>query len=103
MPACLCNQLNHKIDTQNFENHTDEVKGTFIHEYCHFLQDVSTTYGYSNFIFFIQDFLYKIRREKVESDKKILEYNRDFYSLHYGDNEIEDDIILISKVKVVED
>ena len=103
LPAFLCIQLNDKIDTQNFENHTDEVKGTFIHEYCHFLQDVSTTYGYSNFICFIQEFLYKIRREKVESDKKILEYNRDFHNLHYGDNEIEDDMFLISKVEVVED
>ena len=30
------------IDFQNFENNHDELKGTFIHEYCHYLQDVST-------------------------------------------------------------
>lgn len=102
-PAFLCIQLNDRIDTQNFESQSDEEKGTFIHEYCHFLQDVSTTYGYLNFIRFIQDFLYKVRKEKTESDKKILEYNRDFHNLHYGDDEIDDDIFLISKVEVVED
>lgn len=102
-PAFFCIQLNDGIDTQNFEKHHDEVKGTFIHEYCHYLQDVSTTYGYSNFICFVQDFLYKIRQEKVDSDKRILEYNRDFHNLHYGDDEIDDVMFLINKVEVVED
>ena len=33
------------IDFQNFEDNPPEVKGTFIHEYCHYLQDVSTTFA----------------------------------------------------------
>ena len=64
LPAFLFIQLNDRIDFQNFESHSDEVKGTFIHEYCHFLQDVSTTYGYTNFLCYMQEFLYKIRKEK---------------------------------------
>lgn len=36
LPAFLCIQLNDRIDFQNFESHSDEVKGTFTHEYCHF-------------------------------------------------------------------
>lgn len=32
MPAFLYIQLNENIDFLNFENHPDEVKGTFIHE-----------------------------------------------------------------------
>ena len=64
LPAFLYIQLNESIDFQNFESHADEVKGTFIHEYCHFLQDVSTTYGYTNFLCYMQEFLYKIRKEK---------------------------------------
>ena len=59
LPAFLYIQLNENIDFQNFENQPDEVKGTFMHEYCHFLQDVSTTYGYTNFLSYIQGFLYK--------------------------------------------
>lgn len=103
LPAFLYIWLNDSIDFQNFENHSDEVKGTFIHEYCHFLQDVSTTYGYSNFLCLIQEFLYKVRKEKTESDKDIIEYNRDFHGLHRGDKEIEFDIFFINRIEVRKD
>ena len=35
LPAFLYIQLNENIDFQNFENHSDEVKGTFIHPVHH--------------------------------------------------------------------
>ena len=103
LPAFLCIQLNDSIDFQNFESHSDEVKGTFIHEYCHFLQDVSTTYGYSNFLRFIQELLYKVSEEKLISDKEILQYNRDLHTLRFGDETINEDMFLISKVEIKED
>lgn len=74
LPAFLYIQLNENIDFQNFENHSDEVKGTFIHEYCHFLQDVSTTYGYTNFLCYIQEFLYKIGKVKDSEDCEVLQH-----------------------------
>lgn len=103
MPAFLYIQLNENIDFQNFENHPDEVKGTFIHEYCHFLQDVSTTYGYINFSYFIQEFLYKIRKEKDAEDKEILQHNKDFFNLYEGDRDISDDVFLISMIEIIEE
>lgn len=103
LPAFLYIQLNDSIDFQDFENHPDEVKGTFMHEYCHFLQDVSTTYGYMNFLRFMQEFSYKIRKEKNSDDKEILQRNKDFFNLYEGDRDISDDIFLINKVEIIED
>lgn len=103
LPAFLYIQLNENIDFQNFENHPDEVKGTFMHEYCHFLQDVSTTYGYVNFLCLIQEFLYKIGKVKDSEDCEVLQHNKDFFSLYIGDREISDDMFLINKIEFVED
>lgn len=103
LPAFLYIQFNENIDFQNFENHPDEVKGTFMHEYCHFLQDVSTTYGYINFVCYMQEFLYKIRKEKDAEDKEILQHNKDFFNLYEGDRDISDDVFLISKIGIIEE
>lgn len=103
LPAFLYIELDQSIDFQNFENHPDEVKGTFIHEYCHFVQDVSTTYGYSNFVCYMQDFLYKIREDKNSYDKDILVYNRDFNNFYNGDTEIKEDMFFINELEIVKD
>lgn len=103
LPAFLYIELDQSIDFQNFENHPDEVKGTFIHEYCHFVQDVSTTYGYSNFVCYMQDFLYKIREDKNSYDKDILVYNRDFNNFYNGDTEIKEDMFFINEIEIVKD
>lgn len=103
LPAFLYIELDQSIDFQNFENHPDEVKGTFIHEYCHFVQDVSTTYGYSNFLCYMQDFLYKIREDKNSYDKDILVYNRDFNNFYNGDTEIKEDMFFINELEIVKD
>lgn len=55
IPAFALIEIEDIIDFQNFENNHDELKGTFIHEYCHYLQDVSTTYGFINFIYSLQE------------------------------------------------
>lgn len=103
LPAFLYIELDQSIDFQNFENHPDEIKGTFIHEYCHFVQDVSTTYGYSNFVSYMHYFLYKIREDKNTGDKEVLDYNRDFNIFYNGDTEIKEDIFLISELEIVND
>lgn len=103
LPAFLYIELDQSIDFQNFENHPDEVKGTFIHEYCHFIQDVSTTYGYSNFVCYMQDFLYKIREDKNSCDRDILDYNRDFNDFYNGDTEIKEEPFFISEIEIVKD
>lgn len=103
VPAFLYIEIDQSIDFQNFENHPDGIKGTFAHEYCHFVQDVSTTYGYSNFVCYMQDFLYKIREDKNSFDKDIVGYNRDFNTFYNGDTEIKEDPFLISEIEIVKD
>ena len=103
LPAFFYIELDCNIDFQDFENHPDEEKGTFIHEYCHFLQDVSTTYGYSNFLCYMQGFLYKIQREKDPHDKEILDYNSDHNIFYRGDSYIKENMFFINEIEIVED
>lgn len=103
LPAFLYIELDQSIDFQDFENNPDELKGTFIHEYCHFVQDVSTTYGYSNFESYMRYFLYKISGDKNFYDKEILNHNTDFNILYKGDTNIREDIFLISELEIVND
>lgn len=110
MPAFLIIELSKSIDIDNFENNPDELKGTFIHEYCHYLQNVSTTYGYFNFSCYMRDFLYRISDEKDTIEKEVRDYYKDFNNLYRGDTKLdrsdtkkEDDIFLIGGIKVVGD
>ena len=50
IPSFMYINISEHIDMQEFEENSSEIKGTFIHEYCHYLQDISTTYGYNKFI-----------------------------------------------------
>ncbi len=91
-------QLDENIDFQDFEKHSAEVKGTFIHEYCHFLQDVSTTYGYSNFLMYMQKFFCKIGKD---IDKERLLRNKDLQNIYCGDTEIEDAMCIIRQIEIM--
>ena len=87
LPAFLYISIDEDIDFNNFEGNPDEVKGTFIHEYCHYLQDVSTTFGYLNCF---QHYLRKITINVDDSEtERILFHNYRFSNLHCGDDEIE--------------
>ncbi len=66
----------------DFEKNPPEVKGTFIHEYCHYLQDVSTTFGFINAIYVLQE-LIKNTSEEDKDQEEILTTNRRNYSLCY--------------------
>lgn len=90
LPAFLYISIDEDIDFNNFEGSPDEIKGTFIHEYCHYLQDVSTTFGYLNFLNGFQDFLSKIYINSDDSEtEQILYHNYRFSNLYRGDDEIE--------------
>lgn len=101
--AFFCIRINGIIDFSNFENNPLELKGTFIHEYCHFLQDVSTTYGYTNFIRYIQEFLFKIGKVKDSRDREVMEGNKDYYSLLKGDTHIKDLMFNINDIYIEKD
>ena len=100
LPAFAIITVNASINFQDFESNDDETKGTFIHEYCHYLQDVSTTYGYINFIYSLQELLIKLGMSEASIQEKM--YNRDFYGLYYGDTNIEDETFLINNIEIKE-
>ena len=107
LPAFLYINIDEDIDFNNFKGCPDEVKGTFIHEYCHYLQDVSTTFGYMNFLNGFQDFLSKIYIKDEDSEtEQILYHNNCFNCMHHGDSDIEGyrgNIVAINKVCFIED
>ena len=90
------------IDFQNFESNTAEIKGTFIHEYCHYIQDVSTTYGYTNAIYVLQELIKKTSRED-KALEDILKSNRRCYSLCNGDKDVDATIWYINSIKIQTD
>ena len=99
-PAFFYINVGEYIDFNRFEENTVETKGTFIHEYCHFLQDVTTTHGYYNFIYYIQELINRLFPESYENEKRLLELNSIFYAIHNGDIELEDSIIFINDVNI---
>lgn len=73
LPSLLRIELNIDFDygKNNWNNNNDYQKSTFVHEYIHYLQDISTTYGLLNFNFLmgtIQGCMNKIADSK---DKEI--------------------------------
>lgn len=99
IPAFALIEIEDIIDFQNFENNHDELKGTFIHEYCHYLQDVSTTCGFINFIYGLQELFLKLGMV-INLHRKDIQYNRDILGLLRGDDEIENDIFYINKIEI---
>ena len=98
--AFLFIYINNSIDFQNFEKSSSEDKGTFIHEYCHYLQDVSTTYGYMNFVYLMQDMLFKISKEKDVDDKEVIDENQAYNEFYKGDYEVTDTINWINEIQI---
>lgn len=99
MPAFALIQIEDNIDFQNFEDNHEELKGTFIHEYCHYLQDVSTTCGFINFVYSLQELLIKLGMY-TNFSKKDIQYNRDIFGLLRGDDKIKNDIFYINKIEI---
>ena len=99
IPAFALIEIEDIIDFQNFENNHDELKGTFIHGYCHYLQDVSTTCGFINFIYGLQELFLKLGMV-INLHRKDIQYNRDILGLLRGDDEIENDIFYINKIEI---
>lgn len=70
MPAFFCMELNIPFDFKRLEKNNDFQMSTFIHEYIHYIQDITTTYGYMNLshsVNMIQAFLHKsgISKERL--------------------------------------
>lgn len=99
MPSFFYIYTKDYIDFGDFEKNPPEVKGTFIHEYCHYLQDVSTTFGFINAIYVLQE-LIKNTSEEDKDQEEILTTNRRNYSLCYGDRNVDDTIFHINSVKI---
>lgn len=70
-PSYMLMKIDTSINFDNFEGNRDEQKGTFMHEYCHFIQDVSTTYGYMTYICNLQELLIKLHLIDFEDDSVI--------------------------------
>ena len=47
----------------------------FSYEYCHYLQDVSTTYGVINFKFILQELMYKTYKDITDVETQLLKAN----------------------------
>ena len=94
-----------EIDFQDFESNNEEDKGTFIHEYCHYLQDVTTTFGAYSFIYYIQRLLAKLKQEYKQDvyQNNILTYNEDYYSLFEGDFRLEGKVSFIQDISIKKD
>ena len=101
IPSFMYINISEHIDMQEFEENSSEIKGTFIHEYCHYLQDISTTYGYNKFICVFQDLLYGLFPNQYEQQKKELQWNKDFLSLHTGTEKLNEIIICINSVQII--
>ncbi len=97
-PAFLYIYVDEKIDFDEFEGNEEEKKGTFIHEYCHFLQDVTTTYGINNAIIFFQELCRIIIPELNGND--IVIHNKDYWGLCNGDKDIKEKVFFINKIKI---
>lgn len=101
IPSFMYINISEHIDMQEFEENSSEIKGTFIHEYCHYLQDISTTYGYNKFICVFQDLLYGLFPNQYEQQNKELQWNKDFLSLHTGTEKLNEIIICINSVQII--
>ncbi len=101
-PSYMLMKMDSSINFDNFERNRDEQKGTFMHEYCHFIQDVSTTYGYMTYVCNLQELLIKLQCIDVKDDT-LIQKNRDFYTFFRGYDEIKDNIIFVNAVNIQED
>lgn len=101
-PSYMLMKIDSSINFDNFEGNRDEQKGTFIHEYCHFIQDVSTTYGYMTYIYNLQELLLKLNLIEVGEDNEV-QQNRDYYTFFRGYDSIRDSLVVINKISIQED
>ncbi|MCM1096889.1 MAG: hypothetical protein NC427_02365 [Ruminococcus flavefaciens] len=101
-PSYMLMKIDSSIDFDNFEGNKDEQKGTFMHEYCHFIQDISTTYGYMTYIYNLQELLLKLHLIDV-SGSGAVQLNRDFYTFFRGYDSVKDSLVFINKIRIQED
>lgn len=103
LPAFMLIHIDDNIDFQNFKAHSAEIKGTFMHEYCHYLQDVSTTYGFVNFRCIMRELMLKTFDNRTSEERNELNSNRSIFGLCKGDKNVEDTIFCINKITIEED
>ena len=101
-PSYMLIKIDSTMDFDNFEDNRDELKGTFMHEYCHFIQDVSTTYGYMAYTYNLQELLLKLNLIEARADNEV-QQNRDYYTFFRGYDSIRDSVVVISKISIQED
>lgn len=101
-PSYMLMKMDSSLNFDNFEGNRDEQKGTFMHEYCHFIQDVSTTYGYMTYNYNLQELLLKLNLIEVGEDNEV-QQNRDYYTFFRGCDSISDSLVVINKISIEED
>lgn len=101
-PSYMLMKMDSSINFDNFEGNRDEQKGTFMHEYCHFIQDVSTTYGYMTYNYNLQELLLKLNLIEVGEGNEV-QQNRDYYTFFRGYDSISDSLVVINKISIEED
>lgn len=76
-------EIEDELIIDEFENNSRELKGTFIHEYTHFLQGITTLYGFNHFILGLEEIYRLIYKKKTGNN--FIEKLKDLYSLYDGD------------------
>ena len=101
-PSYMLMKMDSSLNFDNFEGNRDEQKGTFMHEYCHFIQDVSTTYGYMTYNYNLQELLLKLNLIEAGENNEV-QQNRDYYTFFRGYDSISDSLVVINKISIEED
>lgn len=97
-PSFYFIELNTDYDFINSDNNRNAQRfGVLLHEYIHFLQDITTTYGQANFSATIERFMAFVYKSYIQTNANIkvpikldefenAETNHDLFSLYRGDN-----------------
>lgn len=109
-PAFFRIDLKEEFNFTDWNKNTNHQKSVFLHEYIHYLQDITTTYGYLNFVSIskeLQAYLYKAGTQKetiiripiIISDIKNEEFDNALRDIYHGDEEYKS-CTLIERITV---
>jgi len=68
-PTFFKMHLEYGDNLENISEYNDEISASFIHEYIHYLQDITTTFGYANISIVVDYLKYAINKVRNDSSK----------------------------------
>jgi hypothetical protein len=107
-PSFLCMQINTDEDLSDLNRVSPITKKAFLHEYIHFIQDITTTYGLINLHYMFYKFkaiseyasLTKTIQIPLPSLSNTIEINKDLFTLYEGTSDIFDKVDRVCDVSV---